>query len=303
MLLRAVRTISRPVVWGLGRIKWEQASAFGRCLGFLAYTFSRRYRNVAVENLLIAFPGMTRAEAKSTAKQTFCNFCRGFVEFFIVARFSGEDIKRVVEVRGLEHADEALRAGNGGIFVTAHIGNWEAFARRVALEGYPITVIARNSDDPTSTGMVNEIRERGGYKVLSRDESVRGALRCLRSNEFLGILPDQNTYGGTVFVPFFGRPVATATGVAVFALKTGAPILPAFTTWDEATKQYIATIYPPLETPLTGDMDRDVEAITAAYTAAIEAEVRKSPAEWLWLHNRWKRTHEADKAPRVRSGS
>jgi len=275
------------------RIPWQSADRVGRTLGTMGYYLSRRYRRAALENLRAAFPGKTEAEVRSLARQTFCNFCRAFVEFFIVGRLSPSNIERIVELRGTEHTDEAMRRGKGGIILTAHLGNWEALARRLVVQGYSLNVIARDSDDPTMTGIVNSMREGGGYNVFSRDEAVRQGLRCLRANKFLGILPDQNTYGNAVFVDFFGRPAATATGAAMFALKTGGPILPTFAAWDRESKRYVGVIHPPLDVPLTGDSKRDVEAITAAYTAVIESEIRKDPSQWLWLHSRWKREGEA----------
>jgi Kdo2-lipid IVA lauroyltransferase/acyltransferase len=301
ILLFVVRTIGRPLVWALGRVSWDRAESIGGAIGGLAYHVSRRYREVAISNLMAAFPDLTRREAESMAKATFRNFFRAFIEFFVIERMTPEEIKRIVDLKGTEYTDEALRQGKGALLITAHIGNWEACARRMAVHGYPLSVIARDSDDPTMTGVVNRIRQGAGYKVLSRDESVRAALRLLRANELLGILPDQNTLGKCVFVNFFGRPAATAAGVAMFALKSGSPVLPAFSSWNKKTRRYSAVIYPPLEIALTGDTERDVEAITTAYTAAIEAEIRKSPTEWLWLHNRWKRAHEAPSASKVES--
>ena len=291
--LFAVRNLGRPLVWALKRTRWENADRLSRVLGWIAYTLSRRYRTVAVDNLRAAFPELTEDEAKRLTKRTFCNFCRALVEFFIAERFDQSDVRRVTELIGIENLDDALRGGKGAIVITAHIGNWEILARRAAAEGYPVNVIARDSDDPTMTGIVNRVRESAGYKVLSRDSSVRSALRCLRANESLGILPDQNTLGDCVFVDFFGRPVATAAGPALFALRTGAPVLCAFSSWERETKRYICVVYPPIEAALTGEADRDVEIVTAAYTKAIEAEIRKRPADWLWLHSRWKRANEA----------
>jgi KDO2-lipid IV(A) lauroyltransferase len=105
-------------------------------------------------------------------------------------------------------------------------------------------------------------------------------------------LPDQNTLSG-IFVDFFGRPVATATGPAIFSLRSGAPIICGFAK-RLGKGRFKVTIYPPLEVPLTGDEDADVHAITQSLTKAIEDEVRKDPAQWLWLHDRWKRTAELE---------
>ena len=291
-----VRTASRPLIWSFRRIPWERADGLARAMGGLAYQCRGRYRKASGDNLMTAFPGMAETEARSLTKQVFSNFCRALIEFFIVQRYDRSDIERIMELRGTEYADEAIRRGKGGIILTAHIGNWEVLARRLIAQGYPLNVIARNSDDPTMTGVINDVRQSGGYNVLGRDNSVRSAMRCLKQNQFVGILPDQNTMGNCVFVEFFGRPVAVAAGAAMFALKTGAAILPTFNWWDPVEKRYIAEIQPALEFDLTGDDDRNVEIVTAAFTKAIETEIRKHPSQWLWLHSRWKRAKEGETA-------
>jgi len=291
--LLVVRSFTRPLVWWLTRMSWDRADRVSRTLGALGYLISRRYRRVSIANLRAAFPDMSDREAKMLTGQVFRNFTRALIEFFIVRRFDKSDIERVTELNGAEHIDEALRRGKGCIILTAHMGNWEVLARRLVYAGYPLSVIARDSDDPTMTGVVNEARKQGGYRVLSRDSSVMSAMRALKRNELVGILPDQNTMGNCVFVEFFGRPAATAAGAALFAIRTGASIVPVFARWDGETRRYTGFAQSPIEVDLTGDVEKDTYTITAAYTSVIEAEIRRDPAQWLWLHNKWKRTAEA----------
>lgn len=290
----------RLAVTGLLRLSgWlnpKRIERLGRLLGDFIYVASRRYRRVALKNLAAAFPEWDSKKVRSTARDTFRHFSRGVLEFFYLLRLPSEDLDKWIDVEGIEHLETALAKGRGVVCVTAHLGNWELFARKIVLQGYKINVIARDSDDPTMTGVANEMRQNAGYRVLPRDGSALPALRCLRRNELLGILPDQNTYSG-IFVDFFGRPAATAPGPAVLALKAGAPIICGFARRMEGGR-FKAVLYPPIEVPLSGNEEADVHAITSALTKKIEDEIRKDPAQWLWLHDRWKRTSEApDQAP------
>jgi Kdo2-lipid IVA lauroyltransferase/acyltransferase len=198
---------------------------------------------------------------------------------------TGDQIDRWVSIEGAEHMDRALEQGKGVILITAHYGNWELFARKLALCGYTLSVIARDSDDPGMTGIANRIRENAGYKVLSRDGSALPAIRRLKKNETLGILPDQNTFSG-IPLDFFGRVALTATGPAVFSLKSGAPIICGFA-HREPDGSFLVRISPPLEVALTGNEEEDIYRVTSAYTLAIEDQIRKDPTQWLWLHDRW----------------
>jgi Kdo2-lipid IVA lauroyltransferase/acyltransferase len=91
-----------------------------------------------------------------------------------------------------------------------------------------------------------------------------------------------------VFVPFFGRPACTASGLARVALKTGAAVLPGFMVWEEAEQKYVLRFGEEIPVIATGDHEADALANTALFTAVIEEYVRRYPDQWLWVHRRWK---------------
>lgn len=259
----------------------------GNTLGSLFYALSSRYRKVALRNLRAAFGGdKSEAEMGKIAKQVFRHFTCGALEFFYLLSLSREQIGAMIELDGMEHIDKALAEGNGCIVITAHYGNWELLARKLVIEGYKANVIARDSDDPGMTGITTRIRESGGYRVFDKDQPLIGAMRVLRKNEILGILPDQNESHG-IFVDFFSRPVATATGPAIFSLRSGAPMVPMFAP-RMPDGRYKATAYPRIEFTPSGDEEQDIHDLTALMNLAIEREVRANPSQWLWLHDRWK---------------
>lgn len=270
-----------------GLLRPWSVRGIGNSLGAMFYHASSRYRNVALRNLRNAFgDSMTEADVRKTAKQVFMHFARAAVEFFYLLSLSREQIDAMIDLEGAEHLDAALAKGKGCIIITAHYGNWELLARKLVIKGYKVSVIARDSDDPGMTGITTRIRENGGYQVFDKDQPLIGAIRALRRNEILGILPDQNESNG-IFADFFGRPVATATGPAVFSLRSGAPLVPVFAprTVDD---RYKATAYPAIEFTPTGDEEKDIQTLTALINKAIEREVRAHPSQWLWLHDRWK---------------
>lgn len=269
----------------------KRIEKWGNRLGGLWFLLMKRYRLVSIRNLTNAFPEWGPEKVREVAKESCRQFARGGLEFFYLLHLSKEDLDKWITIDGTEHLDAALAKGRGVILITAHFGNWEVFARKIVLLGYPVNVIARDSDDPGMTGIGNAIRQGGGYHVLPRDDAALPAMRCLKKNQLLGILPDQNTWHG-IFVDFFGRPVATATGPAVFSLRSGAPVCCGFSR-RESDGRFKAVIYPPLEVPATGDEEADIRNLTEAFTNVIEEEIRQYPSQWLWVHDRWKRTNEA----------
>jgi KDO2-lipid IV(A) lauroyltransferase len=111
----------------------------------------------------------------------------------------------------------------------------------------------------------------------------------MRDGETVGLLMDTNmTPPQGVFVPFFGVPACTASGLARVALRTGAAVVPAFTIWDQKRRKYRVQFEPPLELIRTGNDEADAVANTALFTRIIEKFVRSYPDQWLWVHRRWK---------------
>lgn len=265
----------------------------GNTLGSLFYLVSRRYRNMTVSNLSEAFRAeKTEREIRVLARRVFQHFSRAAVEFFYLLSLKPEQIDKMIDIEGLDLLEEALQEGKGCVIITAHYGNWELLARKLVMLGHKVSVIARGSDDAGMTGMAKTMRESGGYRVFDKSESLLGAFRALKRNELLGILPDQNELHGGVFVDFFSRPVSAPIGPAVFALRSGAPVIPIFAPRMPDGK-YRAIVRPRLHFTPSGDEQTDIHDVTVLINQAIEEEVRRHPEQWLWLHDRWKLTHKA----------
>jgi len=281
ILLFALAALARHAPW---RLNYALADA----LGFALYHLVPRFRRIPQGNLRIAFgESCSEAALQRLARRSLQNSCRMALEFLKLQVLSRGELDRMVELEGTEHLDAALAQGRGAILLTAHYGNWEFMGARFITAGYPLSVIARDQDDEGVTRLVNDSRQGKGLRVLRRSE-VREALKCLRRNEALGILADQNTAVGGVFVDFFGKPAATATGPALLALRTGAAVVPVFIR-RESPGRHRVVIQPPLRLIHTGDREADVVANTALMTKVIEHQIAQWPEEWLWLHQRWKK--------------
>jgi len=286
--LWAGRAFTQGLAWSIRRLPYSWLGAPGRLLGSLCYAAMPRYRRVAHANLRRAYgDAWSDAEVAAVAKRSFQHLGMTLVEALWMPRLTGEALRRTVRLEGAEHLDRALEGGHGAILISAHYGNWEIMAPRLTDEGYRISTIARDADDPGVNRILNDIRRGAGQQILPRASATRPALACLRRNEILALLLDQNTLKGGVFVPFFGLPAATAAGPATLALRTGAPLVPIFCT-RQPDRSHVARILPPIRPETTGDTPADILRLTTAITAAIETQIRACPEQWLWIHNRWK---------------
>lgn len=292
---------SKPLEWwatrqliralnGAGRVTPRSALApMGRALGMAAYHSMRRYRLVAHANLERAYGDQwDAAQIERVAQESFRHVGMTLVEFFLrQPRITPEEVEREVRFEGQEHYEDAFSRGKGVLLVTAHYGNWEMMGPRLFRAGYRVSAVSRTADDPGLERMIESIRTRCGLQQIPRRQAARQGLAALRRNEILAILLDQNTAEGGIFVPFFGHPASTATGPAVFALKTGAAIVPTFCL-READGTHTMKAWPPIFPQPTGDRTRDIWELTAQVTRSIELQIRERPELWCWLHNRWK---------------
>ena len=112
-------------------------------------------------------------------------------------------------------------------------------------------------------------------------------MKGLKRNECVGLLVDQDAGPGGTFVRFMGRPASTYQGPAVFALRTGAPIVPCFII-REGTERHRVVFEAPISAVPTGNEEADIQWYTQAYTDVLERYILTYPDHWFWVHRRWK---------------
>jgi KDO2-lipid IV(A) lauroyltransferase len=247
----------------------------------------RGERRKALESLATAFPEASDAERSALMHRCFRHLGRVVLE---LANFAQLDAAGWVDWPAEDRAalDAALAPGKGVVFVTGHVGNWELLARHVARAGYGAWVVGKETSDPRSTALVEDMRAKGSLHTIwrGRPGAVREMLRALKGGHLLGFLIDQDTSVQSVWVPFFGRPAKTPRAAAELALRTGAAPMLGFCVRTPEGRYRIRMQV--VDKPNSGDAEADVVALTAALTAGIEAAIRQTPEQWVWMHRRWK---------------
>jgi len=274
------------LLYGLLRVlPVDAASALG---GWLLRTFGPLTRSDATarRNLERAFPDKSRAEIDRIVRGVWDNFGRVVGEWPHLNRLYRTGFTGRIEVAGSEHIERALTAGGPVIAITGHHGNWELAAAVSGINGMPLTVIYR----PTQNGLVNWLvwwARRGftGGMLPKGKEAAAGALAILRRGDKLGVLIDQKLNEG-VPVPFFGRDAMTSPVAARLAVRFRCPVLP-IRAERTVGAHYRVTIYPPMDIPDSGDRRKDQEDLMLAMNRMLEGWVRESPEQWFWVHRRW----------------
>lgn len=277
------------IVHTLGALPRGLARGAGAAIGEIAYLGLSRLRRVGLRNLELAFPEMVPAQREQILKQVYRNLGCLLAEFCQMPRYTAEQASRFIRYEGLENYLQARDRGKGVLVLTGHLGAWELSSFYHSLMGYPMGMVIRRLDNPLVDRFVNRIRCLHGNRVIHKDDFARGLIASMRSGETVGILMDTNmTPPQGVFVPFFGVQACTASGMARVAAKTGAAVVPGFLLWEKTEQRYVLHFGPELPVVCTGDSEADALANTAAFTAVIEAYVRRYPEQWLWVHRRWK---------------
>ncbi len=252
------------------------------------YHLSLKHRLIAIHNLMRAFPEKSLREITQIAKRSYLSFAIVAAEFIEIPYINKDNLHKWITIEGLENYTAACSAGKGVLLFGGHFGNWEIGNAALAIATQPFVFLYRILDSSFLENNITRVRASYGNVSLSKENAMRPVIRLLKKSATINMLIDQNVawYDGA-FVNFFGRRACTTSGLALLALHTTAPVLPAFTRRLPDGK-YIVEIGPRVEIVRTGDRSNDVLINTQNFTKIIEEEIRKSPEQWFWVHQRWK---------------
>ena len=255
----------------------------GRGLGWLVFYLLPERRRITRTNIGLAFPELDEKAQRKLVRQVFCFATQAVFESALAWWSSEQRLKSLVRIEGLEHIDAALEKGKGVILLGGHYTTLEMGGRLIALytKGYGTYKRAHN---PLFEAVMAGNRQRY-FAGLIRSIDMRSILRSLRDNKVIWYAPDQD-FGiqNSVFAPFMGVPTATLTITARLAGRSGSSVLPFYSEQLDNNKGYLLRIAAPLENyPSNHDI-----ADATAVNQAIENQVRRAPAQYLWGHRRFK---------------
>ncbi|MCL4232957.1 MAG: hypothetical protein KJ042_00390 [Deltaproteobacteria bacterium] len=264
----------------------------GHAIGRAAFALLRRDRAKVLRHLKIAFPDSSPEWRVATGRESFENLGRGFFELFHFEEIFEGRVAPVpyCRIEGREHFDAALAEGRGALMMTAHVGNWELMAAYLAHVGYPMNEIVRSLYDERIDDMLNDHRRKYGYIPIARGggDAMKEIADVVARNGLIGILMDQDTRVRGVFAPFLGPLAHTPTGPAFLAYTLGIPVVTLFN-HREPDGGIVIEIGPPIDLPRTGDTNADVAEATRIFNDRISDHIRRFPAQWVWMHERWKK--------------
>jgi Kdo2-lipid IVA lauroyltransferase/acyltransferase len=251
-----------------------------------AWALDRRHRRVVAENMARALPEVEARVRRRLARACFRHLGAVVVDTLSSQRFGAVEMCERLTLEGWEHLVAAQEEGRGAILLSAHLGSWEIAGHAVALFRGPLHAVARPFANTLVYERYSRERARFGQILIAKRGAARPLLRILRGGGTVGLLIDQRVRPGQgVQVPFFGHPALTTPLPASLSVRTGAPAVPVFAYLEPAGRYRVEVLPPILPEP---EGPEAVEALTRRYLAVIEERIRARPAEWLWMHRRWR---------------
>lgn len=295
----SIRTFRRKLKYSLlygvvmGMIRFSEILPrkwwLGLCgaLGKLIFLVSPGLRKQVISNLELAYPQeKTPEEIRKLGSQVLVMMSRSAASLLRGFHSDPEQFRARCIVHGEENARIAHGKGKGIIFLTAHLGPFESVATDIALRGYEPHIIGSPLKDPRLNEIVEHHRTKFGGALIERGKETFRVMKNLTTGGAMVILIDQNTKVKSIPANFFGKPCPTPVGATMLALKSGAAVVPVFAHLREDGFEEIQ-YYPELTLIKTSNDQEDISVNTQLFNDVIEREVRKYPAQWVWMHKRW----------------
>jgi KDO2-lipid IV(A) lauroyltransferase len=278
------------LLWLLHLLPLPALRALGALIGRLLYAFGRARRHVALTNLRLCFPQLSEGARAALARRHFIAFGRAFLDRTLLWWAPRSRLERLIRLKGAEHLRDA--GGRPTILLAPHFVGLDAGGTMMTM-AVPLVSVYSNQKNPVFNAVLLAGRLRFNAPILlSRQEGMRRALKALKDGYPFYYLPDMD-FGArdAIFAPFFGVPAATITGLSRLARATGARIVPVITRMTADGYEV------ELRSPWEGYPGESVEADTVRMNAFIEAEVRKMPEQYYWVHRRFKTRPQGEKKP------
>ncbi len=268
---------------------WGRGSLGGSALGrFVARAVPLR-REVALENLRLAFPDLDVSDRRKIYRDMCENFGLLMSSFARFGKRTPEDLGRFITMENAEAVGKALERNRGALLLTAHFGNWEILGARLGQMGYPMSVLGARQRNPLVEDMFTRYRGNVGLRSLTVGKSLRPIVEAFEQNQCIATLADQDGGPDGFFIDFLGRKASVQSGLFGLAARRGVPIVTGFAMREGRTwrGQFHDPEWP-REVATKGEAEVEARRLAELYIRRVEEYVLPHPDHWFWVHRRWR---------------
>jgi len=246
-------------------------------------------RTVVRDNLRTAFPDMTAERRRATAQAMWEHLLLMVVEIAHANRVVHKTTwRKHLRIHGMEEIVRTLWLDRPKVILSGHYGNFELAAYLFGLFGLKIFSVARELDNPELDRFVTEFRESRGQSILPKKGSAPDVAQVLDEHGAIGLLGDQAAGPKGCWVEFFGRPASVHKAIGVFALSASAPVMVCTATRRRGLFDYDLRLEGVADPAAGREETADLTALSQWYTSILEQAIRREPAQYWWVHRRWR---------------
>ncbi len=274
-------------LWFFTSLKPQFASDFAAKIS-LFFGKKIAVNKLAYNNMSKALPHLSKEQRLKIIDDMWDNLGRIVGEFGHIGKCEIENIDQFVETSDETEANvvAAKNSSKGGIIFGAHIGNWEVGPKYFIKRGLDVCTVYRPLNNPMVEKMTANLR---GVNLIEKSVSgSRKIIEIIKKGGFVIILADQKITEGEP-VKFFHDDAITTTSIAKIALKYGVPLIPARSIRIDKKFKFIVEVDKPLEINKSESINSDILRVTREINKKLESWIEQYPAQWFWVHNRWKR--------------
>lgn len=286
---RIVYAAVRVAICVVQSLPRDVCERWARGLSGLLANRLRIRRAVVRENLHTAFPSLDAEERRRTAQQMWEHLLLMVVEIAHANRVIHKTTwRKHLRIHDMERLLRHLWLDRPKVVLSGHYGNFELAAYLFGLFGVRIFSVARELDNPLLDRFVTEFRESRGQRILPKKGSAPDVAQVLDENGAIGLLGDQAAGPKGCWVEFFGRPASVHKAIGVFALSASAPVLVCSATRRRRLFDYDLRLEGVADPAAGGAETETLTSLSQWYTALLEVAIRREPAQYWWVHRRWR---------------
>lgn len=257
-------------------------------IGILWFDVLRIRRRDAIANVKRVFPEYSDQQATQVARRSLYHMGLTLTEFFSMPFLWEKEFREMFDVEGEEHFKKAFEHNRGVFVLSVHTGNGDLGTAALASWGYPVHIISKVFQSQWLNKLWFSAREAKGVRFIPPRKSSYEILKALKANDAVIFVLDQYTGPPNgILTTFFGLETGTAAGLALFAQRSGAPVVPVYTHRIGPRKHKII-VEPAIPFEDQGDKQETLRFMTEKYNRVVEGAILKAPEQWMWVHRRWK---------------
>ena len=285
MIERLITAPAIAILWLLHLLPLTGLALLGQGLGVLLMVFGGQRRRIVRKNLDLCFPELSSTERRQLTRSHFQYLGRSLLERTLLWWSPRERLERLIQVQGDAQVRTLLDTGQPVILLVPHFVGLDAGGTAIAMRFNTVNIYAEQSSATFDKLVLKGRRRFGDQLLLARREGARSTVKAMKSGRPFHYSPDINMRRReAIFVPFFGIPAATTEGLSRLAKAAGAVVMPCVTRMLPGGQGYVVEIGDPWPDFPTENSTAD----TILMNLWIESTIRTMPAQYLWVHRRFK---------------